>query len=362
VADGLLVFGSRDGNVYAVDIVQRAAKWKFAYGSTWAMSTAIESGTVYAGWSTNNKITALDLATGAQKWEVDAGSHTYTTALIVGDAVYWGTAGGMILKLDRHTGAQKWSYAFGSNTYSSPVHEDGTLYFGTDDGRMIALGEGGARAHKALYLPAQVPDSIQGFIVDPALGPYLADRGYTRLDGADALARWLAERTADDARSALVFGFAQIPPQAIGTDPAQGPLRRYLESGGKVVWPWGLPNKVTFDRDGKFLAYDPAAAAKLLDIEFLDFEDTGNYFSRSTQTGRNWGMPAWLKTTFASLKVDNHVIVLATDEHGRAGAYLKSFHPRPGSGWVTFRPNGFNVPITAAELEALERVASYTLD
>jgi hypothetical protein len=29
---------------------------------------------------------------------------------------------------------------------------------------------------------------------------------------------------------------------------------------------------------------------------------------------------------------------------------------------VTFRPNGFNVPITAAELEALERVASYTLD
>ncbi|HEU4747214.1 MAG TPA: PQQ-binding-like beta-propeller repeat protein [Gemmatimonadaceae bacterium] len=358
---GLLVIGSRDGNVYAIDTARREAKWTFAYDSTWAMSTTVEAGTVYVGWSTNNKINALDLATGVKTWEFDAGSHTYTTALIVGDNAYWGSAGGKIQNLDKRTGALQWSYAVDSDIYSSLIHENDTLYFGTDDGRLVALGEGGANVHQALYLPADVPDDIRGFIVDPALGPHLMDRGYSRLDSPGALAHWLAARTKDQARSVVVFGFAQIPPEVIGTDPAGGPMRRYLESGGKVVWPWGLPNKVTFDANGKFVAYDPTVAARLLDIEFLEFEDTGNYFSRSTQAGRNWGMPAWLKTTFASLKVDDNVTVLATDEHGRAGAFVKSFHSRPGSGWVAFRPSGFNVPITAAELIVLERVASYAL-
>ncbi|MDF2970335.1 MAG: hypothetical protein K0R61_785 [Microvirga sp.] len=360
--NGLLVFGSRDGNVYALDTATRAAKWTFAYGSTWAMSAKVESGSAYIGWSTNNKINSLDIATGAKKWEFDAGSHTYTTALIVADNVYWGTAGGRLLKLDKHTGDLRWSYNVGSDIYSSPVHDDDTLYFGTDDGRMLAVGEGGATVHRAVYLPAQVPEGIRGFIVDKALEPHLARHGYLRLDSPEALAKWLASRTAEDARSVLVFGFAQIPSAVIGADPARGPMRRYLESGGKVLWPWGLPNKVTFDESGEFLAYDPGVAARMLDVEFLGFEDTGNYFSRVTQAGRNWGMPAWLKTTFASLKAGTHVTVLAVDEYGRAGAFVKSFHPRPGSGWVTFRASGFNVPITSAELESLERVASYTMN
>lgn len=361
VKNGLLVFGSRDGNVYAVDTAERTAKWTFSYDSTWAMSTVVEDDRVYVGWSTNNRINAVDLATGTQVWEFDAGSHTYTTALLVGDDIYWGSAGGKLHKLDKRTGEPRWSYAVGSDIYSSAIHENDTLYFGTDDGRLLAVGEGGATEHRALYLPAQVPENIRGFIVDPVLEPHLAARGYHRLDSSAALASWLASRTRDGARSVLVFGFAQIPPDVVGADPARGPLRRYLESGGKVVWPWGLPNKVIFDDSGKFVAYDPSVAARMLEIEFLDFEDTGNYFSRATQAGRNWGMPAWLKTTFASLEAGNDVTALATDEHGRISAFVKSFHPRPGSGWVTFRPNGFNVPITAAELVVLERVASYTL-
>ncbi len=361
IEGGLLVFGSRDGNVYALDTAERAAKWTFTYGSTWAMSTVVATGTVFVGWSTNNKINAIDLATGVQKWEFDAGSHTYTTGLIVGEDIYWGSADGKLRKLDKHTGALRWSHSLDSDIYSTPIHEGNTLYFGTDDGRLVAVGEGGGGAHRAVYLPADVPESIRGFVVDPALGPYLLERGYQRLESAGALAGWLADRARSDARSVVVFGFAQIPPEVIGVDPARGPLRRYLESGGKVVWPWGLPNKVTFDRAGKFVAYDPSVAARLLDIEFLDFEDSGNYFSRSTQAGRNWGMPAWLKTTFASLKVDRNVTVLAVDEHGRAGAFVKSFHPRPGTGWVSFRPSGFNVPITATELAILERLASYTV-
>jgi outer membrane protein assembly factor BamB len=360
--NGLLVIGSRDGNVYAIDAGSGAAKWTFSHGSTWAMSTAVDAGTVYAGWSTNNKLNALDLSTGAKKWEFDAGAHTYTKAVVAGDTVYWGSADGKVRAFDKHSGIARWTYPVGSDVYSSPVHENGTLYFGVDDGRLIAVAEGGAAVHKALYLPAEVPSAIRGFIVDPGVEPYLTQRGYQRLDSPDALARWLAARMKSEARSVVVFGFAQIPPDVIGADPSRGPLRRYLESGGKVVWPWGLPNKVTFTTRGEFAAYDPGVATRLLGLEFLEFEDSGNYFSRATQAGRNWGLPAWLKTTFASLENDRQVTVLATDELGRTSAFVKSFHSRPGSGWVTFRPSGFNVPITETELESLERVATYTLE
>lgn len=360
--DGLLVFGSRDANVYAVDTATQEKKWTFAYDSTWAMSTTVDEGTVYVGWSTNNKINALDLATGAKKWEFDAGSHTYTTAVVVGGDTYWGSANGRVHKLDKRTGALKWSYAVGSDIYSSLIHDDGTLYFGTDDGRLLAVSDGAAKVQKAVYLPANIPASIEGFVVDGALAPYLVERGFEPIDSAEGLASWLTARTAEGAASVVVFGFAQIPTAVIGENPAAGPLRAYLESGGKVVWPWGIPNQVTFDDQGKFLAYDPSVADRLLEIEFLGFQDSGNYFSRATQTGRNWGMPVWLKTGFASLKPDADVTVLATDEYGRVSAFVKTFHPRIGSGWVTYAPKGFGAPITAAELATFERVASYAID
>jgi len=359
--DGLLVVGSRDANVYAIDIAKREKKWSFAYDSTWAMSSIVESGTVYVGWSTNNRVNALDLATGAKKWEFDAGAHTYTTALIDGANVYWGSANGKLYKLDKATGALRWEYATGSSIYSSAIGERDVLYFGDDDGRMRAVGEGGAPAARVIYLPASVPQNIAGFVIDPKLAPFLVEHGYEKLDSPAALASWLAARRAADQPSVVVFGFAQIPAAVVGADPSTGLLRGYLDAGGRVVWPWGIPNKVTFDEQGGFVAYDPKVAAKLLDIEFVDFEDSGNYYSRATQDGRNWGLPAWLRTTFASVKSARGLVPLAVDEYGRVGAFLKSFHSRPGSGWITFNPKGFNVPITAEELVMLERVASYGL-
>ncbi len=360
--DGLLVFGSRDANVYAVDATTGEKKWSFAYDSTWAMSTTVEAGAVYAGWSTNNKINALDLATGAQRWEFNAGSHTYTTGLVMGEAIIWASADGRIRQLGKRDGQLQWTYDVGSDLYSSPVQADGVLYLGTDDGRMLAIAEGHATAYKAVYVPAAVPAGLRGFVIDEALAPYLVAHAFQWIDSATALADWVNARTADGAPSVVVFGFAQIPPEVVGADPAAGPLRKYLEAGGKVVWTWGRPNLVTFDEKGQFLAYDPSVATRLLGLEFVDFQDSGNYYSRPTQTGRNWGLPAWFKATFASLKSASGATALATDEYGRTSVFVKAFHPRPGSGWVTFSPKGYGVPIRESELTALERVASHGLD
>src|SRR5690606_5155064 len=92
IANGLLIFGSRDGHVYAVDLATRKERWRFTYGTTWAMSTLVHEDAVYVGWSTNRLICALDLNTGQEKWRQTVGSVTYTTAAVDGANVIFGSA------------------------------------------------------------------------------------------------------------------------------------------------------------------------------------------------------------------------------------------------------------------------------
>lgn len=361
---GRLCFGSRDGKVYALDPATGTKIWDFSYGGTWAMSAVADDETLYVGWSTNHKISALDLATGAERWAIDAGSLTYTTGLLLDDRVYFGSANGRLVGLDRTTGAERWSYPLGSEIYSSPSHADGTLYAGTDDGRLVAItldAPSADAAAKAVYRPP-VPEAVKGFEVDVAIAPYLRNHGYVSLDSPAALADWLAAHTGTAAPSVVVFAYAQIPPEVLGDDPADGPLRHYLAGGGKVVWSWGMPNRYLFDAAGQFVKADATSAARLLGVSFLGFEDSGNYYARATQAGRNWGLPSWGKASFASLPPDAPVTPLMVDEYGRVSVFVKSFHPRPGSGWVMFGPSAFDVAITPAQLALLEHVAAYGVE
>lgn len=359
-----LVFASRDANVYALNVDTHQLQWKFAYDTTWAMSSTIDADTVFVGWSINNKINALDLRTGKQKWEFQTGAHTYTTALIDGDSSYWGCADGKVYSVNKHTGKLQWSYAVGSEIYSSLRSDADTLYFGTDDGRLLAVSDASSHADKAVYFPENIPASLRGFVVDPALVPYLEARGYEKLDSPAALQTWIAKHSRPEERSVLVFGHSLIPEQVIGADPATGPLRRYLESGGKVVWASGAPNRYKFDASGQFVGFTPNTPRQLLGLDFLDFEDSGNYFARATQAGRNWGLTGSLKTSYAVLKDDalGGVLPLATDEYGRVSAFVRRFVPREGTGWISFAPSGFGVAMTAEQMKMLEHVASYTLD
>jgi len=361
--DRSLVFASRDGNVYAVDINSHRARWKFAYDTTWAMSSTINAGTVYVGWSINNKINAIDLQTGKQKWEFTAGAHTYTTALIDGDSSYWGCADGNVYNLNKDTGKMQWSYSVGSPIHSSLVNDNDTLYFGTDDGRVLAVSDSNGQADKAVYLPENIPQSLKPLVVDAALVPYLMQQGYERLSSATALERWIAAHTRADRSSAIVFGFALLPDSVLGSNPASGPLRRYLESGGKVVWSSGAPNRYKFGAAGNFVKLTPEIPNQLLGVDFLDFEDSGNYFARATQMGRNWGLRVSLTTSYAVLKNSStdDVTPLAIDEYGRVTAFVKQFIPRAGTGWVSFTPNIFGAKMTQQELATVEHLASYKL-
>lgn len=365
-----LVIASRDGHVYAVDVITRALKWKRTFGSAWAMTTAVDDSTVYVGWSSNNLFSAIDLASGEVRWQFYTGSHNYTTALIHDQSVYFGSADGQLYQLDKTSGIEIRRYTIGQEIYSSPVYDEDTrtIFLGSDDGNLYALAEGDT-AFKAVYQPTGITDLTQYLVVDPKVTPYLSERGFEQLESAAQLEQFIQARLSDGAPSVIVFALPIIPEPVMGNKPAKGLMRQYLEAGGKVLWFSDPPNYYSLNEAGNDFDRNPEPGINLLNVTFTDVTESGNYYSKATQEGKNWGLPHWLKATSTPVVVrgkgrgkEQEIVPLAYDEFGRAAIWVKPFSDQPGSGYVSMRTWGWNVPIGEHDLKLIDTVASYGLE
>lgn len=360
IKNGLLVFGSRDGHVYGVNLETHEAEWTFSYGSTWAMSSTLDESTAYIGWSTNNLSCAIDLASGEKKWEFKSKSHVYTSPLLHANAVYIGSADGYVYKLDRETGTMIWSYDIGSEVYSSLVEDSGSLYFGSDDGAFYALEEA-PKAHMMVYQPDSITGNEQYLVFeDGQLAPYLVAKGFGQLNKQE-LIQFVKNRAQDEEPSVIVFAHPVIPQELITPKADEGPLRKYLETGGKVVWMGDVPNFYQTDEYDNFKR-DPTAGSLLIDVNFTVPTEGGNYMSKASQEGRNWGLPSWFKSTASTVEASGDIVSLAYDEFGRISAWYKSFHPRTASGFVSCRTWAWSVPIRDSQMEMVYKVAIYGLN
>ena len=105
---------------------------------------------------------------------------------------------------------------------------------------------------------------------------------------------------------------------------------------------------------------DHTEGSALLDVTFTNLSESGNYYSKATRTGLNWGLPAWFKAT-GNPVAENDVIPLAHNEFGLVTAWVKKFNARKGSGFVSLRPWSWSVPIREEDLELIHAVAVHGL-
>jgi eukaryotic-like serine/threonine-protein kinase len=356
--DSLLVVASRDGKVYGVNVFTQKEKWRFTYGSTWAMSTSLEGDVVFVGWSTNNLVCALDLKTGKEKWKYKSGSVNYTKPLVVGSEVIFGSGDEKLYCLDKNSGQKKWEYKTKGQVFSSAQFDFNTIFFGSDDGYLYALEEG-TKPIKAVYFPVAGNKYYSNFVVEPAITPYLKEKGFQQLDSATLL-KFLNDRIRDSASSVVVFAFDFIPTTMVGENPSQGLIRKYLDAGGKIIWFGNTPNLYSFDAKGT-PKMDESVASRMLDVNFVRVEESGNYHSKSTQTGLNWGLPSWLTITYATVD-EKTVTPLAYDEFNRVSAWLKKFNSRPGSGFVSCRTWAWDTKIRDSDLDLIYQLAMHELE
>ena len=358
--DNILIFGTRDGRTYAVDTKTQEKKWEFTYGSTWAMANTVEENTVYMGWSTNNVVCAIDIESGKEKWKIFNGSHVYTKPLIIDESLYYGCADGKLYRLNKETGEKIWDYSVGSEIFSAPLDNTGTILFGSDDGYFYALEEA-PKARMIVYRPDSVGGIARFVATDSRIAPFLVEKGFEQIQTEEALGQFISDRIDDEQPSTIVFALPIIPDNVVGENPESGLMRRYLDAGGKVVWISGeVPNFFSINENDQFRR-DSETGAKMLGIEYTNAAEGGNYFSRPTQTGLNMGMPSWTKSTGAIVNVTDDIIPLTTDEFGRANSWMKKFHSRPGSGFISNRSWAWNVGVTPSDLEIIYQVASYGL-
>lgn len=358
IAGNILILASRDGNTYGVDLTTHQKIWNFTYGPTWAMASAISDSTVYVGWSTNNTFCALDLKTGKETWKFQGNSHFYGASLILEKGVYVGSADGMLYRFNKDTGEKIWEYPIGSELYTSLLYDSGTIYFGSDDGNIYALKEG-ETPYLSVYQPSEIKGNAGFLVVDPKISPYLGARGFEILNSELKLQAFVADRLKDHKPSVIVFALPLIPREIMGEAPENGLMRQYLDDGGKVVWMGDVPNYYEPDEQDQYRR-DARQGSRLLGVEYLLPNDSGHYFSISTQEGLNWGLPSHLRTT-GSVVDPEGVIPFTFDEFGRVNCWMKRFNPRPGSGFISVRSFGWNTPIKIDDLELIYKLATYGL-
>lgn len=333
VEGGTVYVGARDGFLYALDAATGRERWRFDHQVSWVnTSPAVSEGTVYAGSSDGQFVQAVDAATGRERWRAKTGV-TWSSPAVAGPLVFSGDGAGRINAIDRTTGSMRWSFRAGSGVFASPLPDDSLVVFGSTDGAVYALRLGSA-VERVVFFDSAFAKSA--WARDAAgTARFLAERGYRVVDSRE-LGEFLRARAADRAPSVVVFALDHLPPTASDSAPERSPLRRYLDAGGKVVWP-GVP-PLLFPRDpltgsaGGLAALDWRAPSRLLgvshDAAMFDLRGV-----RATEAGERWGLPRRWRTGWG-IAPDPSITVLGRDEYGLASAWVKRFGGAEGTGFV----------------------------
>lgn len=164
VADGVVFFGSTDGNLYAVDEETGKQRWKFKTAASRQVTStpAVANGVVYFG-GFDGIFYALAADTGAVRWTFlteyerrfegkrlhgyPPGSQTipdswdiYTSSpAVFRNRVYFGSGDGSVYALDAQTGVLQWKFPTGDIVHASPAVANNTVYIGSWDSYLYAL-------------------------------------------------------------------------------------------------------------------------------------------------------------------------------------------------------------------------------
>lgn len=137
LAQNLIVAGSDDGIIYALDSETGEKKWTFEADGAIYATPVIHQNTVFVG-TINNHFYALNLETGELKWQVDTGGKIFHPCAVKNDLLVFGANDYYMycLTLD---GELKWKFPATSIISTAPVIAQDYVIFGSTDKYLYAV-------------------------------------------------------------------------------------------------------------------------------------------------------------------------------------------------------------------------------
>lgn len=151
VAGKLLLLGSENGKLYALNKDSGKERWQFATTGPVHSSVAVDGDKVFF-LSADGMFYAVQLSDGKLLWQFktggeqffDAWDYLLSSPAVYEGVVYFGSGDSHVYALDAASGALRWKYKTGKIVHASPTVTEEGVYIGSFDGYFYALDHQGS--------------------------------------------------------------------------------------------------------------------------------------------------------------------------------------------------------------------------
>jgi len=168
VAKGVAYFGTSSGSAYSVDLTSGQERWKINAQVRWPV---VADGSLY--FSDKGSIYAVDAATGQTKWKAKARGKIGTGFALAYDTIYFGGLDDSIYALDANNGQEKWRFKT-LDSCDAPVIADGIVYAGGSEHLFAIDAHSGAQ----IWVLTEKKVTMSSPAVTDGVLYMLADEGY----------------------------------------------------------------------------------------------------------------------------------------------------------------------------------------
>jgi len=137
----IIIFGCRDGNMYAFRTDGHLA-WMYESGNGIGASPVC-AGSMLIGANYSGDIFCLEIDTGKEIWRYSSGDKIVSSPAALSDLVLVGTMKGDLIALERDSGEKAWSQKIGTSIWASICSSEKYVYAATEDGSLVKLDDSG---------------------------------------------------------------------------------------------------------------------------------------------------------------------------------------------------------------------------